>query len=75
MAFACKVIVNHLCENNPARLKRLAVSFSRPVFPGDVITTVVWHEDVPGAAERFSYESYNAAGVPVLQDGLAEIRA
>jgi acyl dehydratase len=42
MAFTAKVIVDHLCAGDPTRLKRLAVRFSRPVFPGDTITTKVW---------------------------------
>jgi acyl dehydratase len=42
MAFTAKVIVDQLCAGDPARLKRLAVRFSRPVFPGDTITTRVW---------------------------------
>lgn len=73
MAFASKVIIQHLCENNPARFRRLAVSFSRPVFPGDSLTTLVWREKDADALRRFSYETYNGAGVPVLRDGLAEV--
>jgi acyl dehydratase len=42
MAFTAKVIVDNLCAGDPMRLKRLAVRFSRPVFPGDTITTRVW---------------------------------
>jgi acyl dehydratase len=42
MAFTAKVIVDQLCAGDPARLKALAVRFSRPVFPGDAITTRVW---------------------------------
>jgi acyl dehydratase len=42
MAFTAKVIVDQLCAGDPTRLKRLAVRFSRPVFPGDTITTRVW---------------------------------
>jgi acyl dehydratase len=42
MAFAARVIVDRLCGGDPARLKHLAVRFSRPVLPGDTITTRVW---------------------------------
>ena len=75
MAFASKVIIDCLCDNDPVRLNRLAASFSRPVFPGDTITTVVWPEDGTAAVREFSYETYNAAGLPVLRDGRAEISA
>jgi acyl dehydratase len=74
MAFACKVIVDRVCGGDPARLTRLAVRFSHPVFPGDVITTSVWAEKNISGAECFSYETRNAAGVVVLRDGIAETR-
>jgi acyl dehydratase len=73
MAFASKVMVDHLCGGNPARLRRLAVNFSRPVFPGDTITTMVWREQDRDDVMCFGYETCNAAGVAVLRDGVAEI--
>jgi acyl dehydratase len=73
MAFASKVMVDHVCGGDPARLRRLAVQFSRPVFPGDTITTTVWPQKKIGGARCFSYETRNAAGVVVLRDGIAEI--
>src|ERR1700734_1018205 len=42
MAFASKVMIDGLCAGDPVRLKRLRVQFSRPVFPGQSITTKVW---------------------------------
>jgi acyl dehydratase len=73
MAFASKVMIDHLCGGNPARLRRLAVNFSRPVFPGDTITTTVRREgDLAGVA-CFSYETHNSTGVAVLRDGIAEV--
>ena len=42
MAFTSKVMIDHLCDREPSRLKRLRVRFSRPVFPGQTITTAVW---------------------------------
>jgi acyl dehydratase len=74
MAFTSKVIIDHLCAGNPARLKRLAVSFSRPVFPGDNITTTVWRENDHGTVNCFLYETCNATGVAVLRNGIAETK-
>ncbi len=58
MAFTAKAIVDHLCAGDPTRLKALAVRFSRPVFPGDTITTKVWSAPDPAElrsdAERLS---------------------
>ena len=73
MAFTSKVIVDHLCGGDPARLRRLAVSFSRPVFPGDLITTIVWRESDRDGVNCFSYETCKRAGVAVIRDGIAEI--
>ena len=42
MAFASKVMIDGPCAGDPVRLKRLRVQFSRPVFPGQRITTKVW---------------------------------
>lgn len=73
MAFASKVMIDHLCAGNPVRLKRLAVRFSRPVFPGDTIRTSVWPPATRAGRHIFTYETCNQEGVVVLRDGLAEI--
>ncbi|HJU10846.1 MAG TPA: MaoC/PaaZ C-terminal domain-containing protein [Candidatus Binataceae bacterium] len=73
MAFSSKVIIDHFCGGNPARLRRLAVSFSRPVFPGDRISTTVWHGRDSGNTMSYGYETFNSAGVAVLRDGIAEV--
>jgi acyl dehydratase len=73
MAFASKVIVDHVCGGDPERLRHLAVQFSHPVFPGDTVTTTVWPEKDSGHVKYFSYETRNAAGVVVLRNGIAEI--
>lgn len=52
-----------------ARLRRLAVRFSRPVRPGDALTTRVWA--LGGGA--FAFESASGAGETVIRDGRAEI--
>jgi acyl dehydratase len=73
MAFTSKVMIDHLCGGNPARLRRLAASFSRPVFPGDIITTMIWREKGSDGLKCFSYETRNGAGVAVIREGIAEI--
>jgi acyl dehydratase len=73
MAFTSKVIIDHLCSGNPVLLRRLAVSFSRPVFPGDIITTSVWNEGDCDGVRCFSYETRRQAGVAVIREGVAEI--
>ena len=50
-------------------VKRIAVRFSAPLFPGESVTTRVWHVD--GA---FGFESLNEQGSQVLKDGRVELR-
>ena len=71
MAFISKVMIDSLCQQEPHRLKRLRARFSRPVLPGQTITTAVWPAG-PGAGV-YSYETYNPEGKAVIKDGLAEV--
>jgi acyl dehydratase len=73
MAFTAKVMVDHLCEGDPLRLKRLAVRFSHPVLPGETITTKVWPVGDRNGRRAYEYETYNRDGLAVIRDGIAEI--
>jgi NAD(P)-dependent dehydrogenase (short-subunit alcohol dehydrogenase family)/acyl dehydratase/putative sterol carrier protein len=74
MAFTSRAIVQEACAGDPTRLKRLAVRFSKPVLPGDTITTSAWKQ---GPAEagilRYGFEATNQAGVAVITNGIAEV--
>jgi acyl dehydratase len=72
MAFVARVIVEGVCGNNPDRLKRLSVQFSRAVRPGDTIETTVWSGGEAEGRERYLFETRNAAGHLVIRDGMAE---
>jgi acyl dehydratase len=69
MALAGRSALRALEVDNPSRVRRLAVRFSAPLFPGETLTTHVWRTD-GGAA----FESVNSSGTPVLKDGLVELR-
>lgn len=73
MAFTSKVMIDRLCDGDPRRLKRLRVRFSRPVFPGQTITTAVWPLPDRDGAKVYAYETQNPDGQPVIKDGLVEI--
>ena len=80
MAFASKVMIDGLCGGDPERLKRLRVQFSRPVFPGQSITTKVWATTTKlwASGERtnrraFAFETYNPEGMAVIRGGIAEV--
>jgi len=60
-----------VCDYDPARLKRMDVRFSAPVYPGETIRTEVWRE----ANDRFAFRSLVAErNVVVLNNGYAELR-
>ena len=73
MAFTSKVAIDKLCSGDPTRLKRLRVRFSRPVLPGQTITTKIWPNPENPGRQTFTFETYNQNNQPVIKDGLAEI--
>jgi acyl dehydratase len=73
MAFTSKVAIEKLCGGDPTRLKRLRVRFSRPVLPGQTITTKVWPNGDRNGRKVFAYETFNPDGQAVIKGGVAEV--
>lgn len=74
-AMLSHVLTTHAAGGDSTRLKRLAVRFSKPGIPGDVMTTSIWRAaDVEGRSS-YSFESINSAGEFLIRDGLAEFSA
>jgi acyl dehydratase len=73
MAFTSKVAIDKLCSGDPTRLKRLRVRFSRPVLPGQTITTKIWPDPENPIRQIFTFETYNPNNQPVIKGGQAEI--
>jgi acyl dehydratase len=73
MAFTSRAVIQAACPDDPARLRRLAVRFSKPAFPGQTITTRIWRADEGGGHEAYAYETTADSGDVVIKDGLAEI--
>jgi acyl dehydratase len=46
---AGRAVLKLLCDNDPARLRRLDVRFASPVYPGETLRVLVWRE-APGRA-------------------------
>ena len=69
MAFAGRAVLEAAGVDDPRTVRRIAVRFSAPLFPGESVTTSVWRID--GA---FGFESLNGEGKPVLKDGRVELR-
>jgi acyl dehydratase len=73
MAFTSKVAIDNLCAGDPARLKRLRVRFSRPVLPGQTITTKIWADADKDGRKVFAYETFNPDGQAVIKGAVAEV--
>ena len=68
MAFAARAVLEAAAVDDPRRVRRVAVRFSAPLFPGNSVTTRVWRTD-----GGFGFESLGGDGAPILKDGLLEL--
>ncbi|HCU96294.1 MAG TPA: dehydratase [Actinobacteria bacterium] len=74
MAFAGRAVVGHACGGDASRLRRLAVRFSRPMYPAHTMTTTLWSPPERGEpAGRFRFQVNDDQGVTVITDGLAQV--
>jgi acyl dehydratase len=73
MAFVSRAVILTTCPEDPTRLQRLAVRFSRPCLPGQTMMTSVW--GVPGGRGSYAFESTTDNGETVIKDGWAEVGA
>jgi acyl dehydratase len=73
MAFTSWAAIGELAAGEPELLKRLAVRFSKPVLPGETMTTRFWSAGERDGKTVYAFESTNPAGDAVIKDGVAEI--
>jgi acyl dehydratase len=73
MAIATKGAVNGLASGDPTRLKRVGVRFSKPVLPGQELTTRFWKESDGDGVTVYGFETFNPDGVAVIKNGVVEI--
>jgi acyl dehydratase len=73
MAMATKGAVDGLAGGDPTKVKRVAVRFSKPVLPGQELTTRFWKLDGSGSTETYGFETYNPDGQAVIKNGRVEI--
>ncbi|UCV23638.1 MaoC/PaaZ C-terminal domain-containing protein [Ferribacterium limneticum] len=69
LGIATRAVLQTFCNNDPARLKSLALRFSSPVYPGETIVTEFW-QDGPVVSFRARVRERD---VVVLNNGRAEI--
>ena len=74
MAMTSQAVVKTVTGGDPARLRRLAVRFSRPVFPGNDVTTTLFDAGPEGDHHVYAFEAHSA-GELVISNGRAEISA
>lgn len=64
--YATRVVVQRMCNGDPARLREIGARFAAPVYPGDRLTVEVWSERGGG----FSFHAHTQRG-PALTHGHA----
>jgi acyl dehydratase len=69
MAIATKAAVNGVAGGDPTKIKRVAVRFSRPVLPGQELTTKLWNT----GEGTYGFETYNPKGSAVVKSGVVEV--
>lgn len=70
MAFAGRAVLESLGGEDFTAVRRLAVRFSRPIAPGDTLTTRVRRIEGDGAV---GFDAVDRADQVVLKDGLLEL--
>ena len=73
MAFVQRGVIDNLLAGEAANLKRLKVRFSKPVLPGDEITTRGWLKSEANGRRIIEIESVNQRGEKVITNGEAEL--
>ena len=73
MAIATKAAVNGVAGGDPTRIQRVAVRLSKPVLPGQELTTRLWEEESGAGRTAYGFETYNPDGAAVVKSGVVEI--
>ena len=74
MAFTSWAAITTVGNSDPSKVQRLAVRFSKPVLPGETITTTFYKVGEGDGITTFAYETVNQDGAVVIKDGLIEVR-
>ncbi|MGI8984566.1 MAG: MaoC/PaaZ C-terminal domain-containing protein [Acidimicrobiales bacterium] len=72
MALCARAVVDELAAGDASRLRRLAVRFYRPVFPGNDLVTTFYDAGRAGDRQVVAFEA-SSAGKVVVRDGRAEV--
>jgi acyl dehydratase len=72
MAFTSWAVLTEVAGSDAARMKRLAVRFSKMVLPGDDLETRIWKAGSAGGVTTYAFETARGEDLAIT-DGLAEI--
>ena len=64
--FTGRALLHALCDADPSRFTSMYGRFSHPVWPGQTLTTSIWHDDVTGGA---SFRTTTDDGTVVIDRG------
>ncbi|HEY8523594.1 MAG TPA: MaoC/PaaZ C-terminal domain-containing protein [Acidimicrobiales bacterium] len=74
LGLAARGLVGLVAGGDPARLRRLAVRFAAPAFPGDDVEVTAYELDgTPEGGAAYAFEAH-AGGRAVLRHGRVEVR-
>ncbi|WP_419918309.1 MaoC/PaaZ C-terminal domain-containing protein [Candidatus Poriferisocius sp.] len=70
--FACRALVETVCEGNPGVLGSMSGRFAAPGYNGDVLTAQIWHN--PGEDREVLFRVVSNRGSILLDRGRATVR-
>jgi acyl dehydratase len=74
MAMTSQAVVKTVADGDPSRLKRLAVRFSKNVFPGNDVVTTIYDAGEENGRKVYAFEAHSNGDL-VIANGRAEIEA
>jgi acyl dehydratase len=74
MAMTSQAVVKTVADGDPSRLKRLAVRFSKNVFPGNDVVTTIYGAGEENGRKVYAFEAHSNGDL-VIANGRAEIEA
>jgi acyl dehydratase len=74
MAMTSQAVVKTVADGDPSRVKRLAVRFSKNVFPGNDVTTTIYDAGEQDGRKVYAFEAHSNGDL-VIANGRAEIEA
>ena len=72
MAMTSQAVISAVAGGDPARLRRLAVRFSRPVFPGTDVVTSLFDAGPDDGRRLYAFEAHSSGDL-VISNGRAEV--